>query len=124
MKLKNKRDCYLKKKVVVKGKDGEKYAEFSSEALRIRATIYSGRGQMQEGQTGNVQQWEKKMLCDEPYTVTVENGVETYWFKDKGYSMAVGDGICIYAAPEQQPDYRIIAIQPFSHLRIILEKLR
>lgn len=124
MKLKNKRDCYLKRKVVVKGEDGEKYAVFTDEAVKISVTVCSGGGQMQDVQMGNVQQWQKKLLYDEPYTVTVENGVETYWFRETEYSMAVGDGVCIYANPEQPPDYRIIAIHPFSHLRIILEKMR
>ncbi|MDD3415486.1 MAG: hypothetical protein PHY47_16000 [Lachnospiraceae bacterium] len=123
MKLKNKSDCYLKKKVVNKGKDGEKYATYSDEPIKISVTVYSKSGQVQESQIGNVQQYQKKLLCDEPFTITNEDGVETYWFKDKSYSMAAGDGVCVYSTPQQEPDYKITAIYPVGHLKILLEKI-
>ena len=96
MKLRNKSVCYLKKKIVNKGADGEKYAGYSEEPVKIEATVYSKSGQLQEEQSGNVQLYQKKLLYDEPFTITNENGVETYWFKEKAFNMAAGDGIwCI-----------------------------
>lgn len=123
MKLRRQTKCYLKKRVVNRGSDGEKYAAFSEECTEIKATIYSGAGQIVSGQMGNVQQYQKKMLYDEPFTVTNENGVETYWFKGGDFSMAAGDGVCIYAAPDKNPDYKISAIFPVGHLKVILEKI-
>jgi hypothetical protein len=123
MKLRHKTECFLKNKIVQKGEDGEKYAAYSTEAVSIRATVYSGSGMVTESQAGNVQQYQKKLLYDEPFEVTNEDGVETYWFKGRSYRMAAGDGICIYSTAEQKPDYRIIGIYPVGHLKILLEKL-
>ena len=92
MKLRNKSVCYLKKKIVHKGADGEKYAGYSEEPVKIEATVYSKSGQLQEEQSGNVQLYQKKLLYDEPITITNENGVETYWYKEKAFSMAAGEG--------------------------------
>ena len=77
MKLRYQSKCYLKKKQVVRGKEGEKYAAYSSEYVEFHATIYSGSGKLAEGQSGNIQQYQKKLLLDEPYTITNEDGVET-----------------------------------------------
>lgn len=123
MKLRNKSVCYLKKKIVNKGADGEKYAGYSEEPVKIEATVYSKSGQLQEKQSGNVQLYQKKLLYDEPFTITNENGVETYWFKEKTFSMAAGDGICVYSTADQKPDYKITAIYPVGHLKIVLEKI-
>lgn len=123
MKLKNKSGCYLKKKVVVRGTDGEKYAAFSEEAILLEATIYAKSGRIADAQSGITQQYEKRILVDEPFTVTNEDGLETFWIRDGGVSMVAGDGICIYSRPDQNPDYRIVAIYPVGHLKILLERL-
>ena len=123
MKLKHKRECTLKRKIVLRDTDGTKYASFSDEGISIEATVYSGGGQLISKQSGIIQQYQKKILIDDPYIVTNENGVETYWFREKEYSMAAGDGICIYSSPVQPPDYRIAAIYPVGHLKVLLEKI-
>lgn len=124
MKLKNQTTVYLKKRVVQKGKtDGEKYVTFSENAIELKATVYSKLGKLVAGQSGYVQQYQKKLLCDEPFTISNENGVETYWFRNGEFCMCAGDGVCIYTKPEQNPDYKIVAIFPVGHLKIMLEKL-
>lgn len=123
MKLRYQGKCYLKKKQVVRGREGEKYAAYSLEYVKLYATIYSGSGKLAEVETGNIQQYQKKLLLDEPYTITNEDGVETYWLRDCAFSMTAGDGVCIYSRPDQEPDYRIVSIQPSGHLKILLEKL-
>ncbi len=123
MRLRHKSTCYLKKKIMQRGSEGNKYAVFSDEAVEIAATICSGSGKVIESQAGIVQQYQKKLLYDEPFQVTNEDGIETYRFRGGEYSMAAGDGICIYADPSGKPDYRIIAIHPVGHLKILLERI-
>lgn len=125
MKLRNKKVYYLRRRIVRKTPDGEKYADYA-EAVEISATSYSGQGQIQEGMSGAVQQYQRKLLMDDVYTVSVEDGVETYHIIDKNrnqISMAAGDGICLYAAPDQSPDYKIMSIIAVGHLKILLERL-
>lgn len=125
MKLRNKKAYYLRRRIVQKTSDGEKYADYA-EAVEISATSYSGQGQIQEGMSGAVQQYQRKLLMDDDYTVSVENGVETYHITDKKgnqFFMAAGDGICLYASPEQKPDYKIMSIIAVGHLKILLERL-
>lgn len=126
MKLRNKHTCYLKKRIVRKADDGGKYAAYEEQAVELSATVYSGQGQMQEGMAGAIQQYQRKLLMDDAFTITVENKVETYHITDRSgnrFTLAAGDGICLYASPEQQPDYRIAAIFPVGHLKIALEKI-
>lgn len=125
MKLKNKKTYFLRRRIVRKTKDGEKYSDYD-EAVEISATAYSGQGQIQEGMSGAVQQYQRKLLIDDKYTISVENGVETFHLTDKNgnqFSMAAGDGICLYADPGQNPDYRIMSIIAVGHLKILLERL-
>lgn len=121
--LRRKSICYLKKKTVQRGAEGNKYASFSDEAVEIAATVCSGSGKIMESPAGLVQQYQKKLLYDEPFRVTNENGIETYWFRNGSFSMTAGDGICIYADPSGNPDYKIAAIYPVGHLKILLERL-
>lgn len=124
MKLKHKSKVYLKNRIVHKGEtDGEKYVTFSEHPEELQATVYSKSGMLTMGQTGYVQKYQKKMLLDDPFTVTSEDGLETFHLVDRDISLAAGDGICIYARPDQDPDYRIVAINPVGHLKIMLEKL-
>ncbi|MCM1104931.1 MAG: hypothetical protein NC409_12595 [Clostridium sp.] len=124
MRLRHKSICYLKKKIVRRGPEGNKYADFSDQAVEIMATICSGEGKVIAEQEGLVQQYQKKLLFDDPFQVTNEDGVETYWFCGGEYSMAAGDGCCIYAAPSERPDYQIAAIRPVGqHLRVLLERI-
>lgn len=125
MRLRNKQTCYLRKRVVQKAADGGKYAAYAEEAVEILATIYSGQGQVKEGMAGAALQYQRKLLMDDAFKITVENGIETFQVTDKGgnhFTLAAGDGICLYAAPEQSPDYKIAAIFPVGHLKILLEK--
>lgn len=125
MKLRNKKVYYLRRRIVQKTSGGEKYADYA-EAVEISATSYSGQGQVQEGMSGDIQQYQRKLLMDDDYTVSVENGVETYHITDKSgnrFSMAAGDGICLYASPEQKPDYKIMSIIAAGHLKIMLGRL-
>lgn len=125
MKLRNKKVYHLRRRIVQKTPDGEKYAEYAK-AIEISATSYSGRGQVQEGMAGAVQQYQRKLLMDDGYTVSVENGVETYHITDKNgnqFCMAAGDGICLYASPEQEPDYKIVSVMEAGHLKILLGRL-
>ena len=55
------------------------------------------------------------------YEVPGINGKVTYQMRD-GPGIAAGDGICIYAAADQDPDYQIVAIYPYTHLTLEVEK--
>lgn len=49
------------------------------------------------------------------------NGKVSYQL-DNGPEIAAGDGICIYAAVDQEPDYQIVAIYPYTYLTLEVEK--
>ncbi len=124
MKLRMQSKCYLKQRIIRKTPDGGKFADWSEDFAEISATVCSCTGKTVGVQRGNVQQYQKKLLYDEPFEITSENGVETYWFMERLFCMASGDGVCVYAAPDKDPDYRIVAIYPVgNHLEVILEKL-
>ena len=51
----------------------------------------------------------------------MENGEVRYEFDD-GFSVSVNDGICIYSAPDQEPDYKVVAVYPYGHLVLEVER--
>lgn len=39
-----------------------------------------------------------------------------------GPCISVGDGICLYVAPDEKPDYTVVAVRPYRFLTLEVEK--
>lgn len=105
MRIKNKKIYYLKKKIVIEDNEGGKYPRYSEESIEIQANIYPASGKLQAEIYGERLNYILNMLYD---------GQE---------SINEGDGICVYASKDNEPDYKIISIKRYSHLFIELEKI-
>ena len=46
-----------------------------------------------------------------------------YLFADTGMDLVEGDGICLFAGADQDPDYRIVSIKPYRFLSLEVERL-
>lgn len=105
MRIKNKKLYYLKKKEILKDTEGGKYDSYSDVPIEIKANIWPASGKIQAEIYGERLKYINNMLYD--------GNVE----------LVEGDGICVYVTKESKPDYRIISIKRFSHLKIELEKI-
>ena len=63
----------------------------------------------------------RNLRLDGDYREIMENGEVRYEFDD-GFSVSVNDGICIYSAPDQEPDYKVVAVYPYGHLVLEVER--
>ena len=105
MRIKNKKSYYLKKKTVIEDDEAGKYQSYSNESVEVLANIYPASGKLQAEIYGERLNYILNMLYDGPETLNE------------------GDGICVYASKDSNPDYRIISIKRYSHLFIELEKI-
>ena len=96
---------HLRKRVVGKNEEGGSKVGYG-EAVEIKAIIWPAGGRVQAEMYGERLSYIKNM----EYGGTEE--------------MTEGDGICVFAGPEDPPDYKIISIKPeFSPKVLELERI-
>lgn len=83
---------YLRRRTAKKNSEGGSVVGYE-DPIEIRATIWSAGGRVQAEMYGEKLAYMKNMLYE---------GTE---------KMQEGDGICVFAAPEDSPDYKIISIK-------------
>lgn len=99
---------YLKKRIATSDDEGNDIISFSQESKELQMNVQSAGGQVMAQIYGE----------SLPYVKTC---------KYQGDQVKVGqnekDGICMYVSKDKDPDYEVVAIQPFStHLNITLKK--
>ena len=122
MRLKRSRlGTYQIRKAIIKRDAEGTYIEYGP-ATPITAEMWTGGGKLQTEMYGNrLPNIRNLRLNGAYYEVPGINGKVTYQMRD-GPGIAAGDGICIYAAADQDPDYQIVAIYPYTHLTLEVEK--
>lgn len=111
----------IKKAILKRDAEGGSYIEYGP-ATPITAEMWTGGGKLQIEMYGNRLPNIRNLRMDGAYhEVPGINGKVTYQMKD-GPEITVGDGVCIYAAADQDPDYQIVAIYPYTHLTLEVEK--
>lgn len=101
--------AYLKRRITIRDEEGNKETAYSDVPIELKMTVQSAGGVV------SAQIYGERL----PYIKSC---------KYQGDEIKAGknekDGICLYVSDEEEPDYEIKAIQPFSeHLNITLEKL-
>lgn len=110
-----------RKAILKKDKESGSYVEYGP-AVPITAEMWAGGGKLQTEMYGNRLPNIRNLRLDGRYhEVPGTNGKVTYQMED-GPEIAAGDGICIYSRADQEPDYQIIAIYPYSYLTLEAEK--
>lgn len=123
MRLKRSRlsEYWCRKAVTKKDAEGSRYIEYGP-AEAITAEMWAGGSKLQTEMYGNRLPNIRNLRLDGVYREAPgTNGKVTYQMED-GPEITVGDGVCIYAAADQEPDYQIVAVYPYSHLILEVEK--
>lgn len=110
-----------RKAILARDSEGGSYIEYGP-AETITAEMWIGGGKIQTEMYGNRLPNIRNLRLQEKYKeVPGMNGKVSYQL-DNGSEIAAGDGICIYAAVDQEPDYQIVAIYPYTYLTLEVEK--
>lgn len=104
-----------------KDNEGNSYTEYG-EAKPITAEIWPAGGKLQAEMYGQKLSYIRNCRIDGEYTIeTDEKGHVSYMSGTQ--TIREGDGICLDVSGESDPDYKIIAIRPYRHLYMELEKI-
>lgn len=114
-------EYYLKKKKVTKDREGSTQTVYGK-AVRFEGVAWPATGKIQAQMYGQRLPYIYNLKIDKEYTVKMdEKGVLHYICND--LDIVEGDGICLYANRDGNPDYRIISIKPYRFLKIEVEKI-
>lgn len=104
-----------------KDNEGNSYIEYT-QGQPITAEIWPAGGKLQAEMYGQKLSYIRNCRIDGAYTIeTDEKGRVSYLFGTQ--TIREGDGVCIDVPVEMDPDYKIIAIRPYRHLYMELEKI-
>lgn len=124
MKLKRNRlkQFYHRRAVPKKDGEGNSYIEYS-EACPFAAEMWAGGGKVQHEMYGiRLPNIRNLRISGDYKEIPNIKGMVGYAVDD-GPVLYPGDGICLYVPAEEGPDYRIVAIYPYSFLTLEVEKI-
>lgn len=123
MRLKQSRLANYQHRKAISKRDAEggSYIEYSPAEI-ITAEMWTGGGRIQTEMYGSRLPNIRNLRIQGSYReVPGTNGKVSYQL-ESGPEITAGDGICIYAAKDQEPDYKVIALYPYVHLTLEVEK--
>ena len=102
-------------------REGNSYTEYGP-ASSFMAEFWPAGGKLQAEIYGQRLSYIYNCRINGTYTVKVDDKGSVYY--DYGeFAVTEGDGICLYASGDAEPDYKIIAIKPYKPLYMEIEKI-
>lgn len=111
-----------KKAIPKKDGEGNSYTEYS-EAVLFVGEVWPAGGKIQAEMYGNRLSYIRNVRIQGTYTITEDEKGILHYVYDNGLDIVEGDGMCLYVSEDAMPDYKVISIKPYSHLRLEAEKL-
>lgn len=113
---------YCRKTESKKDGEGSTYTAYG-EAVQFHGEIWQAGGKIQSEMYGERLSYIQNVRIQGKYGIMQdENGITHYLLED-GLDIVEGDGICVYASPDEKPDYKIISIKPYRFLKMEIEKI-
>lgn len=91
-------------------------------ATSFEAEMWPGGGKLQVEMYGIRLPNIRNLRINGSYCEVAENNVLRYQMED-GPCITVNDGICLYVPGSSVPDYKVVAVYPYGHLTLEVEKL-
>lgn len=98
-------DIYLKRKIPATDGEGTEYSTYDPVPIKIKAKIQPAGGKAMAEMYGERLKYMRTMRYDGQLNLNE------------------GDGLCIYVSPDNSPDYKITAINPWDIKVFDLEKV-
>lgn len=123
MRLKRNRikQYYFRKAVPRKDGEGNSYVEYEK-SISFTGEVWPAGGKIQAELYGNRLSYIRNMRIDEKYTIKEDEKGIIHYIYDNGVDIVEGDGMCLYVSADAMPDYKVISIKPYRHLRLEVEK--
>lgn len=113
---------YWKKRIPKKDKEGSSYEEWGA-AVSFVGESWPASGKVQAQQYGERLRYIRNLRIDGKYDIIVgEKGQVSYDFGG-GLIIQEADGICLYADPDRNPDYKILSIKPYRPMHLEVERI-
>ena len=114
---------YHREAIVKKDNEGNSYLEYG-EAHSFKAETWAAGGKLQSEMYGIRLSNIRNLRLDGAYREVHGPGKKVSFQVTQGettFSIATTDGICLYS--DDEPDYKVVAIYPYSHLTLEVDKL-
>ena len=115
------KNYYIRQSKIEKDSEGGKIS-VHGEAVPFMGVVWPASGKMQAEIYGQRLSYILNVKIDGKYVVNPDGKKNGYIF-DSGLTLCEGDGACIYVSPEDEPDYKIISIKPYTPLHMEVEKI-
>jgi hypothetical protein len=96
----------VKRPISMKDPDGTTYTDWALQGHIIKANIKPAGGK----------------LMAEMYGERLAYMLSAY--AEIGTDIKESDGICVFVSSDKEPDYRVVAVRPWSHMVLDLEKVK
>lgn len=113
---------YHKTKTIRKNSEGGTHEEYGAAAV-FSGEVWPASGKVQAEMYGERLSYIRNVKIEGKYVITTDRKKQPHYVFPDGLDITESDGLCLYVPPEAEPDYRIIAIKPFTPLRLEAEKL-
>lgn len=113
---------YVKNRSTEKNNEGVP-TDVYSEAFSVKGEIWPATSKRQVEMYGDRISNISNMRIPGRYTITLAGKNVISVLLEGGNVIKPGDGLCVYAQPDQDPDYRVLSITPYKPLKMEIERI-
>lgn len=124
MRLKRSRigSYFHKKKETIRDGEGTTGTQYGK-AEKFSAEMWCAGGKLQAEKYGDRLPYIRNIRINEKYHIETDEKGRQHYIIRNGTDVMEGDGLCLYVAENENPDYMILSIKPERFLRIEAEKI-
>ncbi|MGN8654185.1 hypothetical protein ACTNEQ_05030 [Blautia obeum] len=113
---------YHKKRVVTKDSEGGTRETYGA-ATPLEGESWPASGRTQALQYGQKLSYIRNVRLSDSYQIKSDDKGRNVYVFENGAEIQELDGMCILVYGDMEPDYKIVAIKPYQHLLLEVEKL-
>lgn len=113
---------YVKNRVTEKNSEGVT-TDVYGEAFPVEGEIWPATSKRQVAMYGDRINDISNMRITGKYTLVMSEKRILNVVREDGSVIALGDGVCVYASADQDPDYRVLSITPYEPIKMEIERI-
>ena len=113
---------YHRKRIVEKDSEGGTRERYGAASL-IKGESWPASGKTQALQYGQKLSYIRNVRLSDSYQIKSDDKGRNVYVFENGAEIQELDGMCVFVPEDMEPDYKIVAIKPYQHLLLEVEKL-
>ena len=113
---------YHRKRIVEKDSEGGTRERYGA-ASPIQGESWPASGKTQALQYGQKLSYIRNVRLSDSYHIKSDDKGRNVYVFENGAEIQELDGMCVFVPEDMEPDYKIVAIKPYQHLLLEVEKL-